>query len=284
MPLDGSNGFSKCGYNFVPFSNAIDPTTRNKIYVTAESDINDTTELYFEYLHAGLDTTYTGSPSYPPTAAGYYVAVPSHNPGFQEIERATGEDMGDAALTWLRPRAIEGPGMERPNYHDSNRIVAGVRGDVTDNVQFDVNITYGDTEWSNAWGDVLTDRYNMAMHGIAGEDCRDPASGEFYEIGSDAALAAAGQGNCHYYNPIGASIGASPSDPYYNHPDAWNFFWAGPESEEKKSLTVGEFVFSGSGANDIGWAVGAQFRKFYGFYRAADVSYTHLTLPTICSV
>ncbi len=269
VPLDGSNGFSKCGYNFVPFSNTIDPTTRNKVYVTAESDINDTTELYFEYMHAGLDTTYTGSPSYPPTAAGYYVAVPSHNPGFQEIERATGEDMGDLALTWLRPRAIEGPGMERPNYHDSDRIVAGVRGDVTDNVQFDVNITYGATEWSNAWGDVLTDRYNMAMHGIAGEDCRDPATGEFYEIGTDAALAAAGQGNCHYYNPIGAAIGASPSDPYYNHPDAWDFFWAGPESEQKKSLTVGEFVFSGSGANDIGWAVGAQFRKFYGFYRAA---------------
>ena len=107
------------------------------------------------------------------------------------------------------------------------------------------------------------------MHGIAGEDCRDPATGEFYTIGTDAALAAAGQGNCHYYNPIGASIGASPSDPYYNHPDAWNFFWAGPESEEKKSLTVGEFVFSGTGANDIGWAAGAQFLKFYGLYRAA---------------
>ena len=260
---------SKCGYNYVPFSNAIDPTTRNKLYVTAESDINEDTMLYFEYLHAGLDTTYTGSPSYPPTAAGYYLVVPDHNPGFQEIERATGQDMGDAALTWLRARAIEGPGMERPNYHDSDRIVTGIKTDINDSVQFDASITYGATEWSNAWGDVLTDRFNMALNGIGGEDCRDPATGNFYEIGTDAALAAAGTGNCYYYNPVGAAIGASPSDPYYNNPAAWDFFWGGPESEEKKSLTVGEFVFSGFGANDIGWAVGAQFRKFYGFYRAA---------------
>ena len=118
-PDTGFNVHSKCGYNFVPFSNMIDPTTRNKLYVTASSDINDTTELYFEYLHAGLDTTYTGSPSYPPTAAGFYISVPDHNPGFQEIERATGQDMGSSALWWGRARAVEGPGMERPNYHDT---------------------------------------------------------------------------------------------------------------------------------------------------------------------
>ena len=58
VPITGSP-HSKCGYNYVPFSNAIDPTTRNKLYVTAESDINEDTVLYFEYLHAGLDTTYT---------------------------------------------------------------------------------------------------------------------------------------------------------------------------------------------------------------------------------
>ena len=78
----------------------------------------------------------------------------------------------------------------------------------------------------------------MAINGIGGEDCRDPATGEFYEIGTDAALAAAGTGNCHYWNPVGAAIGASPSDPYYNHPDAWDFFWGGPETELKKSLTL----------------------------------------------
>ena len=105
VPLDGSNTHSKCGYNYVPFSNAIDPTTRNKLYVTAESDINEDTVLYFEYLHAGLDTTYTGSPSYPPTAAGYFLAVPDHNPGFQEIERATGQDMGAAALTMVKSKS-----------------------------------------------------------------------------------------------------------------------------------------------------------------------------------
>ena len=42
VPIPG-NPHSKCGYNYVPFSNAIDPTTRNKIYVTAESDINEDT-------------------------------------------------------------------------------------------------------------------------------------------------------------------------------------------------------------------------------------------------
>ena len=268
-PDTGFNVHSKCGYNFVPFSNMIDPTTRNKLYVTASSDINDTTELYFEYLHAGLDTTYTGSPSYPPTAAGFYLSIPDHNPGFQEIERATGQDMGSSALWWGRARAVEGPGMERPNYHDSNRAILGVRGDITDSVQFDASVNYSSTEWSNAWGDVLTDRFTMALHGIGGENCRDSATGEFYEVGTDAALAAAGQGNCHYYSPIGAAIGASPSDSYYNHPDAWDFFWGGPESEEKKSLTTGQFVFSGFGANDVGWAAGVQYRKYYNLYRAS---------------
>ena len=128
------NPHSKCGFNYVPFSNAIDPTTRNKLYVTAESDVNEDTVIYFEYLHAGLDTTYTGSPSYPPTAAGYYIMVPDHNPGFQEIERATGQDMGSAALSWHIARAIEGPGMERPNYHDSDRIITGIRTDINDAV------------------------------------------------------------------------------------------------------------------------------------------------------
>ena len=91
-------------------------------------------------MHAGLDTTYTGSPSYPPTAAGYYLAIPDHNPGFQEIERATGVDMGTSALTWHRARAIEGPGMERPNYHDSDRIVAGITTDINESVTFDASL------------------------------------------------------------------------------------------------------------------------------------------------
>ena len=50
VPITGSP-HSKCGYNYVPFSNAIDPTTRNKLYVTAESDINEDTVLYLSLIH-----------------------------------------------------------------------------------------------------------------------------------------------------------------------------------------------------------------------------------------
>ena len=65
----------------------------------------------------------------------------------------------------------------------------GVRGDITDSVQFDASVNYSATEWSNAWGDVLTDRFMASWYG---ENCRDFLLVNF-EVGTDAALAAAGQ-------------------------------------------------------------------------------------------
>ena len=42
------NGYSKCGYNYVPFGNYIDPQERHKFFASMTMEINDDVELYAE--------------------------------------------------------------------------------------------------------------------------------------------------------------------------------------------------------------------------------------------
>ena len=75
------NVYSKCGYNYVPFGNYIDPQERHKFFASMTMEISDDVELYAEALHTQLRADYYGSPSYPPTNAGYFTVVPTASPG-----------------------------------------------------------------------------------------------------------------------------------------------------------------------------------------------------------
>ena len=83
------NGYSKCGYNYVPFGNYIDPQERHKFFASMTMEINDDVELYAEALHTQLRADYYGSPSYPPTNAGYFTVVPTASPGYQDFKANT---------------------------------------------------------------------------------------------------------------------------------------------------------------------------------------------------
>ena len=78
------NVYSKCGYNYVPFGNYIDPQERHKFFATMTMEISDDVEVYAEALHTQLRADYYGSPSYPPTNAGYFTVVPTASPGYQD--------------------------------------------------------------------------------------------------------------------------------------------------------------------------------------------------------
>ena len=59
------NPYSKCGYNYVPFGNYIDPQERHKFFATMT--MKSVMMLRFmQKLHTQLRADYYGSPSYPP--------------------------------------------------------------------------------------------------------------------------------------------------------------------------------------------------------------------------
>ncbi len=107
-------------------------------------EISDDVELYAEALHTQLRADYYGSPSYPPTNAGYFTVVPTASPGYQDWKANTlptlsadmqaaynaREASAGSVYWWGRAKAIEGPSAIFQNQNDTSRWSVGARGNL----------------------------------------------------------------------------------------------------------------------------------------------------------
>jgi iron complex outermembrane receptor protein len=279
------NGYSKCGYNYVPFGNYIDPQERHKFFATMTMEISDDVELYAEALHTQLRADYYGSPSYPPTNAGYFTVVPTASPGYQDWKTNTlptlsadlqaaynaREASAGSVYWWGRAKAIEGPSAIFQNQNDTSRWSVGARGNLpgTD-YGFDTSVTYSTMNNKYSYYDIMSKRWVNAVNGLGGTQCT-----------RDAADAGDASKGCYYYNVFGSHLSAAPGSALANSADEIDYITGDMGANTSRSLLVFDMIVNGDldfeiDGNAVAFAAGMQYRqddvsnKNYGDARCAD--------------
>ena len=259
--------YSKCGYSYVPYGNYIDPQERHKYFATMTMDITDEIEIYVEANHATMRADYVGSPTYPPTNAGYVSVIPKTSPGYVDFAAnhlpTLSQDLQDAygaaspvVLWWGRACAIGcGPQVFKLD-GDTQRWSVGSRGVLpgTD-YDFDVSMTHSTMNYSYTYGDIHTERYNNAVSGLGGWNCS-----------GDAADAGDASKGCSYYNVFGTALTAPAGSNLRNSAELLDYIKAKMGAETTRSTTVFDFVVNGDTSweidgNAVAFAAGAQMNK-----------------------
>jgi len=258
IPLQASaatGAWSACGYNYMPFSNVIDPQERKKFFVETKLQLGEA-EVYGDFLWSELSAEYSASPTYPPTQAGYFYYVPGSNPGYADwvntqVDPEYQENFASGGMIWGRAKAVSGPSMVAPREHETWRLSGGVRGDVSDSISYDIGFSYSETESETSYRDVVTERYNAALSGFGGANC-------------DADTGTAGEGECRYWNPM---YSANTNPALANDDALWDHIWGWSGWKVNKEYLVVDAIFSGDtdidvGAGTLAWAAGLQHRAY----------------------
>src|SRR5690606_13502837 len=149
----------------------------------------------------------------------------------------------------------------------------GFNGDVTDDISFDVGLTYNQSNLSSTGPDMMLYRVQQGLNGFGGPNCNVPDLDPSRYGTQNPAMA--GSAGCSWYNPFASNFSSQPvlglNNPSYV-PGAENsdeliewLFNERAEEELNWNATV-DVVFSGMtplelpGGN-VAWGAGAQWRK-----------------------
>ena len=259
--------YSRCGYSYVPYGNYIDPQERHKYFATFNMEITDEIEVYFQANHSTLKSAYFGSPTYPPSNAGYFTVVPKSSPGYVDFAAnhlpTLSQDIQDAygaaspvVLWWGRACAI-GCGPQIFNLNgDTSRWSIGSTGILpgTD-YDFDISLTYSTMTFDYTYSDVHTGRYNSAVSGLGGWEC----SGLAADAGDNSK-------GCYYYNVFGTALTAPEGSDLRNSDELFDYLRAKMGNVTERNATVFDFVLNGDmnyeiDGNPLSFAAGVQVNK-----------------------
>ncbi len=210
----------------------------------------------------------------PPASSGTYF-LPAANPGFTAYMAANPGQFpagtGGALISvgTFRPYLTGGNplynyqhGVGGRYWHDQILLDAGVKGDVTSDIKYDVNLSYGRYKSYAEGRDSLTDRLELALRGLGGPNCD-------YKTGTP------GAGGCAWLNPFSNGIPGAPNRGLTNPgfvPALANTAaladWIMPVQTSKTNFQETELngVLSGSlpwwklSGGEIKWAAGVQWR------------------------
>jgi iron complex outermembrane recepter protein len=282
-----------CYWQYTQYDALTEEEDRWQVYADYNFDITDSTSLHIEGMYADTEIPiYRTSPSYaalqPPTGltppAGETVGgtspipgqyfVPRTNPGYAAFLAAnpgvlqdTGTNPG-AILIANRPFALGGNPLfgydssEGPRNYDGYRVSAGLNGDISDSLSWDVAATYMEQNAARAGRDTVVNRYQLALRGLGGPNCNIAAN-------------TPGANNCFWYNPFNNAIPRNPitgaTNAQFNqglsndNRELINWMFPIVSTEQQTTTMVFDAVLSGTtginlGGGAIGWAAGAQYR------------------------
>jgi iron complex outermembrane receptor protein len=249
------------GYTNLPFFKS------SPSYVT-------TRPVPFTVMPTGFSTIAALTVGGPPKSSLAYF-VPVTNPGFAAYIAANpGQFPAGTAgalmtIGTFRPYLTGGNplynyehGVGGRYWHDQILLDAGLKGDVTADIKYDVNLSYGRYKSYAEGRDSLTDRLELALRGLGGPNCN-------FQTGTP------GVGGCQWLNPFSNGIPGAPNRGLTNPGFVSSLAntaaladWIMPIQTGETDFQEYEFnaVLSGKipwwtlPGGDIKWAAGAQWR------------------------
>ena len=275
-----------CRYRYQPWDSLIEAQQHTRVFTEFNGPLNERTQYHIEGLwsEANIPDWYT-TPSYPPFPLLYngVQMVAADHPGRQAFCADYNQPECAGSEPWFfRGRPVGNSGPERTLQRKSRtqRLAGSVDGDLTENTQFDVGLSYSRSQGNVNIPGIYTERLFLAYRGFGGPNCGvgvvpDASSASGMGLGAlNGALA--GQGNCQYYNPFSNAIqhaqqpGAqyqSAANPYYNAAlanDPAMLSWLNDESDllSTTNFVVADAAVSGALVQGVAdFAVGYQYRR-----------------------
>jgi outer membrane receptor protein involved in Fe transport len=263
-------------FNYAPFNYFQTPLERYNIYGAARYEITPGIEVYTRAMFTNSTVSLQLAPS---GLFGDPFALPLNNPFLndqqvQDICASFAVPIPVATCTlarnatdptdpnFLAPdviinrRLVEQGPRQTDNVTNQFQLWAGVRGDITDTISYDIYASYGESQRSNSrrnWG--LKSRVEQALNATSPTTCFDPSNGCFPI-------------NLSGLGAAGTNIDAR-SVAFFNQPSGF--------VDSTSLATVNASLFGDLGESGlttetpIGFAVGVEYRE-YNASRVADVS------------
>lgn len=286
----------RCHYKYIPYYNLVEENDVHRVFAQLTSKLSDSADFRLRALFARNNSPHQyGSPSQPvirgparATGATNQLYIPLANPYAQEFAQRSGwinnpnfaDTEGFTAFTY---RAFAhggndvfatGDNASVPNSNETKywHITAGISGEASEWMNYDVGATYNQRVATNSQPDVLGYRLQNALNGFGGPSCSaadlDPSLPGIQNPGAE------GVNGCLWYNPFATSFRAQPTlglaNPTYrqgweNSPELVAWLFNKRETEETLWDFTFDAVFSGElplalpGGN-IAWGLGGQYR------------------------
>lgn len=236
--LTGSST-DRCFNQYGLFGNLVEPEERFQLFLDAEIDITDSSQLRVNALWGHSETRITTSPSYLPTlppsansalGGGGVFQIPTWAPALRDYCRIYGAAAGcltDASGTPLAP-ALAFPVLFRPVLLGGNPLFPG-RGSATsprisdqmmvtaeldttlsDKLNFTTSVTYSRYDRSFGGTDTFGDLFQNALAGFGGPNCAYASTASRAGLSQAQLAALAGTNGCTYWNPFSTGIAANP--------------------------------------------------------------------------
>lgn len=293
--LSGFPGFNGatpvCYSRSTQFDNLVEKEDRYQLFGSVNYRVTDRIEAKLEALYAktvvprartGPSQAITQNPTVEASAAPSLAGrlfVPASNPGFASYVSANpgvfpAGTVG-VQLVAYRPLFLGGNplfgGIGSSNSrteHEAFRVSGGLKGSFSNDIGFDLALTYMEDKSDAGGYDTLVNRLGLALRGLGGPSC-DSAPGTPGIQGNP------GVGGCLYFNPFSTALRGNPAvqtvNPQFdsaatNSNDVIRWFYAQTRRTRTASLLVADAVLDGQTGlhlwgDDIKWALGAQFRK-----------------------
>ena len=274
-----ASGASVCYWQYSVYDALTEEEDRWQAYADYNLDITESTSFHVEAMYADTSIPiYRTSPSYAALQApsgpvpGQFIVRPN-NPGWAPFQAANPGVIPAGATGALlianRPFALGGNPLfdygssEGPRDYDGFRVSAGLNGDISDSLHWDVAATYMEQNAAREGRDTVVNRYQLALLGLGGPNCNTAAN-------------TPGANGCLFYNPFNNAIPGNPITGVANGqfvPAAANenremLEWMFPivSTDQKTTLKVVDAVLSGTtginlGGGALAWAAGAQYRE-----------------------
>ena len=276
-----------CRTQYTSFDALVEEEDRYQLWGDFSLDLTDNIEWRTTLLlgndevpHYRTSPTYllTQSPSAIVGGSPSGFIVPATNPGFQQLVTENPGAVPAGTLAVLFPTLLFRPTLAGGNpafagnpddlgsavsqrENDTFRISTGLSGDLSDTMQFDLNVTYHRFERFFNGYDSFGDRVQLALHGLGGPNC-------------DFITGTPGAGGCLWLNPFGNAVAGNPSTgdvrpggaAVPNAVELYNWFFV----ESTTNLDTELLAIEGTISGETGWELaggpvlfgaGAQYRE-----------------------
>ena len=296
-----------CYWHYTPFDNLVEEEDRYQAFASADFDLSDTTSLHTELSWTNTQVPqWKTSPSYallttPSASVGsvannYY--VPATNPGLIAYQAANASWAATNSVTAApitqfpsalnsgalliasRPYGMGGNPMfghgssQGSREYDALRVSATLDGEFNEDLNWNLNVTYGSEKGRRTGYDTVVNRYQLALRGYGSlaSDAGGCTAAETANWTTGAGNAGLG---CYYFNPFSSAVPGNvftgQTTPQYNpalanSADLTRWFFQELTTEQEARLLVIDGVLSGKSGwtlagGEVAWALGAQYRK-----------------------